>query len=167
MFGKKETSTSFSAGSTTLISKNTEVVGDIKFSGNLMVEGSVNGNIYSVDGADAHARVLDNGIVEGEIRVPTIVINGTVNGDVYSEKHIELASKAVVNGNVHYELIEMVKGAQVNGNLVFSGKKSTKTSVEAISSNRDKELADNNRRNNEVGHNVGIKELTPSAVNKV
>jgi cytoskeletal protein CcmA (bactofilin family) len=26
----------------------------------------------------------------------------------------------VVEGNVHYQLIEMVKGSQVNGNLVYS-----------------------------------------------
>lgn len=119
MFGKKETSTSFSAGSTTLISKSTEVIGDISFSGNLMIEGKVKGNIYAVEGTDAHARILDSGVVEGEICVPTVVINGTVNGDVHSSKHIELAAKAVVNGNVHYELIEMIKGAQVNGNLVY------------------------------------------------
>ncbi|MBX2807589.1 MAG: polymer-forming cytoskeletal protein [Cellvibrionaceae bacterium] len=126
MFGKRETATSFSAGSTTLVSKNTQVVGDILFSGNLMIEGKVTGNIYAAEGSDAQARVLDNGLVEGEIRVPTIVINGTVTGDVYSNKHIELAAKAVVDGNVHYSLIEMVKGSQVNGNLVFEGKSETK-----------------------------------------
>jgi cytoskeletal protein CcmA (bactofilin family) len=119
MFGKKETATSFSAGSTTLVSKNTEIVGDVKFSGNLMIEGIVKGNVYATESSDAHAQVMEKGIVEGEIRVPTLVINGTVNGDVYSDKHIELAAKAVVNGNVHYSLIEMVKGAQVNGNLVY------------------------------------------------
>ena len=129
MFGKKETATSFSAGSTTLVSKSTEMIGDISFSGNVMIEGSVKGNVCSKDGADAHARVLEKGVVEGEIRVPTLVINGTVNGDVYCDKHIELAAKAVVNGNVHYSLIEMVKGAQVNGNLVYSPKMPAKAST--------------------------------------
>ena len=124
MFGKKETSASLSAGSTTLVSKNTEIVGDINFSGNLMIEGKVTGNIYVSSGSDAHARVLEKGIVEGEIRVPSIVINGTVNGNVYSDKHVELAAKAVVNGNVHYNLIEMVRGAKVNGNLVYSAESS-------------------------------------------
>jgi cytoskeletal protein CcmA (bactofilin family) len=124
MFGKKETSASLSAGSTTLVSKNTEIVGDINFSGNLMIEGKVTGNVYVSSGSDAHARVLEKGIVEGEIRVPSIVINGTVNGNVYSDKHVELAAKAVVNGNVHYNLIEMVRGAKVNGNLVYSAESS-------------------------------------------
>lgn len=124
MFSKKETSAALSAGSTTLVSKNTEIVGDINFSGNLMIEGKVTGNIYVSSGSDAHARVLEKGIVEGEIRAPSIVINGTVNGNVYSDKHVELASKAIVNGNLHYNLIEMVKGAQVNGNLVYSAESS-------------------------------------------
>jgi len=158
MFGKKETSTSFSAGSTTLVSKNTEIVGDINFSGNLMIEGAVKGNIYSVDGADAHARILDSGVVQGEIRVPTIVINGTINGDVYSSKHVELAAKAVVNGNVHYELIEMVKGAQVNGNLVYSAKAGAKKTVGSLSSKQDP--VDSSRVK------ADIKNITTSVVNK-
>jgi len=119
MFGKKSTTPSFSAGATTLISTSAEVVGDIKFTGNLMIEGVVRGNVYAEDGADAQTRVLENGLVEGEISVPTLVINGRVQGDVYSSKHIELAAKAVVDGNVHYTSIEMIKGAQVNGNLLY------------------------------------------------
>lgn len=117
MFGKKDSDTSSS--STTLVSKNTEIVGDIHFTGSLMIEGTVKGNVYTTEAGDAHAHILDTGVVEGEIRVPSIAINGTVSGDVYSSKHIELATKAVVNGNVHYESIEMVKGAQVNGNLLY------------------------------------------------
>jgi cytoskeletal protein CcmA (bactofilin family) len=127
MFGKKETSASLSAGSTTLVSKNTEIVGDINFSGNLMIEGKVTGNIYVSSGSDAHARVLEKGIVEGEIRVPSIVINGTVNGNVYSDKHVELAAKAVVNGNVHYNLI---------GNLVYSAESSS-ARLAKVSNNAD------------------------------
>ena len=89
-----------------------------------MIEGKVTGNIYVSSGSDAHARVLEKGTVEGEIRAPSIVINGTVNGNVYSDKHVELAAKAIVNGNLHYNLIEMVKGAQINGNLVYSAESS-------------------------------------------
>ena len=34
---------------------------------------------------------------------------------------VELAANAVVTGTVHYNLIEMVMGAQVNGSLVHGG----------------------------------------------
>jgi cytoskeletal protein CcmA (bactofilin family) len=141
MFGKKETSASFSAGSTTLVSKNTQIVGDINFSGNLMIEGKITGNICVSSGSDAHARVLEKGVVEGEIRVPSIVINGTVNGDVYSDKHVELAAKAIVNGNVHYSLIEMVKGAQVNGNLVYSAQPSSAKPAASTNAGQSEKVA--------------------------
>ena len=39
-------------------------------------------------------------------------------GDVRSANHLELAAKAVVIGNVYYNLIEMVMGSEVNGNLM-------------------------------------------------
>ena len=123
MFSKKETKASFSQGSTTLVARNTEIFGDLKFSGNLIIEGKITGNIYAAEGIDAQVRVLEKGIVEGEIRAPVLIINGTVNGDVFSDKHIELASKAVVNGNVNYTSLEMIKGAQGNSSLVFSGAK--------------------------------------------
>lgn len=103
----------------TLISKGTSIVGDVHFAGDLQIEGKVKGNIIVEGGADAKLVVADKGVVEGEIRVPMVVINGKVIGNVYSSKHLELASKAVVEGNVHYQLIEMVKGAQVNGSLVY------------------------------------------------
>ncbi|MDO6748254.1 bactofilin family protein [Gilvimarinus sp. 1_MG-2023] len=107
------------SNSHTLISKGTSIVGDIHFSGDLQVEGTVKGNIIVEGGADAKLVVAAKGTVEGEIRVPMVVINGKVIGNVYSGKHVELAAKAVVEGNVHYQLIEMVKGAQVNGALVY------------------------------------------------
>ena len=109
----------FASGSTTLVSQSTEIVGDIHFTGNLEIEGRVRGNIVAAEGVDARVRIMEKGAVEGEIVAPSIVINGRVSGNVHSSKHIELAEKAVVEGNVHYSLIEMVKGAQVNGNLVY------------------------------------------------
>ena len=41
-----------------------------------------------------------------------------MQGDVRSSSHIELAAKAVVLGSVYYNLIEMVMGSEVNGNLM-------------------------------------------------
>lgn len=127
MWGKKN-AMAFS-NNHTLISRGTKVVGDLHFSGDLQVEGKVCGNIIAESGNDAKLVVAEKGLVEGEIRVPMVIVNGTVNGNVYSTKHVELASKGVVEGNVHYQLIEMVKGAQVNGSLVYSG---TGSSVKKI-----------------------------------
>lgn len=116
MLGSKKSSFSVS-GATTLISRDTVVVGDVHFAGNLDIEGLVQGNIIGKEGKDALVRVVDKGRVEGEIRAPAVLINGTVKGDVHSSLHLELASKGCVEGNVFYTLLEMAAGSEVNGSL--------------------------------------------------
>jgi len=107
----------FSENVTTLISKSTEINGDLHFSGTLEVEGKIRGNIYADPEVPAEVRIRESGLVQGEIKAPSIIINGLVEGDVYSSEHIELAAKARVIGNVYYHLIEMVMGSEVNGSL--------------------------------------------------
>jgi len=116
MLGGKKTSFSVSGG-TTLISRETVVVGDLHFSGNLDIEGLVQGNIIARDGKDALVRVVDKGCVEGEIRSPCVLVNGEVKGDVHSSQHLELAARGRVQGNVFYTLLEMAAGSEVNGGL--------------------------------------------------
>jgi cytoskeletal protein CcmA (bactofilin family) len=121
MLRKKEkhvTMASTGSNHTTLIARQTEVTGDLHFRGNLVIEGKVKGNVSAHSDSDARLQIVEGGVIEGEIRVPQVVINGNVSGDVFAARHLELASKAMVEGNVHYKLIEMMKGAQVNGALV-------------------------------------------------
>jgi cytoskeletal protein CcmA (bactofilin family) len=60
----------------------------------------------------------EQGSIEGEIRVPYIVINGQVVGDIYASESVELAQHARITGNVYYNRIEVAMGAEVNGSLV-------------------------------------------------
>jgi cytoskeletal protein CcmA (bactofilin family) len=116
MWGSKKTASV--SGGTTLISHETVVIGDVHFGGNLDVEGLVQGNIIAQFGKDALLRVVGKGRVEGDIRVPRVIINGAVQGNVYSTKHLELASKSRVEGSVYYTLVEMAAGSEVNGSLI-------------------------------------------------
>lgn len=127
MWGKGQDMAFQGGATTTLISKESEIIGDIKFSGDLEIQGLVRGNLIAKEGNKATVRVVDGGCVEGEIHAPHVIINGSVKGNIHSSEHIELAAKAVINGNVHYQLIEMVKGAQINGNLVYGAEASTVT----------------------------------------
>ena len=117
MLGGKKSGIVTSSGSTTLISRDTCVVGDIHFSGNLDIEGTVKGNIVAEPDKDALLRVVEEGRVEGDIMAPSVVINGSIKGDVVSTQHLELAAKARVEGNVQYALVEMAIGSEVNGSL--------------------------------------------------
>jgi cytoskeletal protein CcmA (bactofilin family) len=104
----------------TLISSQAQIKGDIHFSGGLHIDGKVFGSIVAEPDSGAVVRISDQGLIEGLVRAPHVIINGSVNGDVFSSEHVELAANAVVNGTVHYKLIEMVMGAQVNGSLVHN-----------------------------------------------
>jgi len=102
-----------------LIGQNTEIHGDVIFSGGLHVDGKVKGNVVAAGSEqDSVLTLSERGTIEGEVKVPNVVINGTVIGDVHALTHVELAAQARVHGNVYYSLIEMAMGAEVNGNLV-------------------------------------------------
>ncbi|MGB1272333.1 MAG: bactofilin family protein, partial [Endozoicomonas sp.] len=100
--------------STTLISSDTCVTGSISFTGAVHVEGRVNGDISADQGL---LTIAHSGSVEGDIRAQRVVIDGHVRGNVVAEEHLELASSAVITGNVYYNVIEMTRGSQVNGSL--------------------------------------------------
>ncbi|MBX2857922.1 MAG: polymer-forming cytoskeletal protein [Cellvibrionaceae bacterium] len=118
MLGSKKKEGVFAAGGHTLFDRALEIEGNIKFGGVLDIQGKVTGSICAEDDADATIRIQEHGEVFGEVSAPEVIINGKVHGDVFSSKLLQLASQAVVNGNVNYKVIEMVKGAEVNGNLV-------------------------------------------------
>lgn len=102
----------------TVIGQQTYLEGDVRFSGGLHVDGTVKGNIIAEREADAVLTISEQGSIEGDVRVPNLVLNGTVVGDVYVGERLELASHAKVTGNVFYNLLEMAMGAEVNGSLV-------------------------------------------------
>ena len=104
----------------TLIGENTEVTADIKFAGGLHIDGVVKGNISADADTSSVLSLSDQGMIEGEIRVPYNVIDGTVIGNVYSSEHIELESKSRITGDVYYNLLEISSGAQISGRLVHT-----------------------------------------------
>ena len=106
------------AKNVTLITAKAEIQGDIRISDALQIEGAVKGNILADPDSNAEVTIGMKGLVEGEIRAPHIVINGEVKGDVYSAEHITLNKNALVTGDVHYVMMEMVMGAKVNGKLL-------------------------------------------------
>ena len=67
-----------------LIGRQTEISGNMRFSGGLHVDGVVKGNVYADDDSGAVLTVSEFGTVEGEVRVPNVVLNGSVIGDVHA-----------------------------------------------------------------------------------
>ncbi|MFW5451497.1 MAG: polymer-forming cytoskeletal protein [Methylophagaceae bacterium] len=110
----------------TLIGQYTHIKGDVSFSGGLRVDGSIAGNISAAGDNDSVLTLSEQGSIEGEIKVPHLIINGSISGNVYATEHVELAPQAKVQGNVYYHLLEMAMGAEVNGQLIRMTEKDDK-----------------------------------------
>ncbi len=115
MWGKKK---SKSTKIETLVGTAMEIQGDLIFSGGLHVDGKIVGNVIAEEDSNSMLVLSDQGQIEGEVRVPYVVLNGQVIGDVYASERVELSRHGQVKGNVYYNLLEMAMGAEVNGNLV-------------------------------------------------
>ncbi len=101
----------------TVIGHGTEIRGDLSFSGGLHLDGVIKGNLMAAQDDAATLTVSEDGSIEGDVRVPNVILNGVVVGDVYARGRVELASKARVTGTVYYNLLEMAMGAEINGQL--------------------------------------------------
>jgi cytoskeletal protein CcmA (bactofilin family) len=137
MFGKGKKVKKANARVDTIIGQQTQVEGDLHFTGGLHIDGRIKGNVIAENGSGSVLTVSENGSIEGDVTVPNVILNGSVAGDVHSEERIELAAKARVTGNVYYNLIEMTGGAAVNGNLVLQ----TESSASIVSFEREQPLA--------------------------
>ena len=102
----------------TLIGRQTEILGDVRFSGGMHVDGKIKGKVDTSGDKTSSLSVSETGAIEGDVRVPNIVLNGQVIGDVHAQGKITLAAKARMVGNVYYRILEMEGGAAVNGQLV-------------------------------------------------
>lgn len=119
MFGKKKKQSNevMRAQIQTLIGGNTIVEGILRFTGGLHVVGQVNGTVES-DDSESLLIVNEGALVKGDVKVGHLIVNGQIDGNVYVTGKVELFDRACINGDVHYSLLELPAGAEVNGNLI-------------------------------------------------
>lgn len=118
MFGNRKNQKIKASRISTIIGQGTEIHGNIAFAGGLHVDGVIKGNVNGELGEDSILSLSELGVIEGEVRVPMLILNGCVLGNVFASGRVELAPKSKVTGDVTYNLIEMAVGAEVNGKLV-------------------------------------------------
>ena len=104
-------------GSATLIEVGTLIKGEIIFDNELFVMGEVEGDL-NADSDVAKLIVAKTGKVEGEIRVPSVVVNGTIVGNVRASENLEITGTARIFGDLHYSTIEIQGGSLITGRLV-------------------------------------------------
>lgn len=122
----------------TLIGRQTEITGDVSFSGGLHVDGRIKGNISATAEKASTLSISEAGVVEGNVKVANVVINGRVVGEVRASERITLGAKARVIGDVRYRVLQMEAGALVNGQLVYEGSESVSALTHVKGANEQK-----------------------------
>jgi len=108
----------------TLIGADSNIYGDISFSGGLRIDGAIRGNVTEPIANPSTLILSEHGTIDGAVSASKVIINGKVIGSVKASQFIELQAKAHVTGDVYYKSIEMHTGAVIEGKLVFLGSQS-------------------------------------------
>jgi cytoskeletal protein CcmA (bactofilin family) len=103
----------------TLVGADTQINGDVHFSGGLRVDGAIRGDVSEPNASPSTLILSENGSIEGAVTASKIVINGKVTGTVKAGQFIEMQSKARIIGDLHYKSLEMHTGAVIEGKLVY------------------------------------------------
>ncbi|MDN5874330.1 MAG: polymer-forming cytoskeletal protein [Sinobacteraceae bacterium] len=105
----------------TLVGRQTEICGDLHFTGGLHLDGNIHGQVFTED-ADGVLSVSETGMVEGDVQVAHIMLKGRIRGEVRVTEKAILGATARIDGNVHYCDIEISSGAIVNGQMIYAGR---------------------------------------------
>lgn len=101
----------------TLIGEGTVIVGELRFSEGLRIDGEVQGDVVATGDNHSILVISEKARVIGHVKAGHVIINGRVEGPVESNELLELQPKASIEGDVRYESLEMHQGATINGEL--------------------------------------------------
>ena len=96
----------------TVISKGVKIEGKLSCSGNIRLDGEVQGDISS----EGVVIIGENGKVNGQINADSITIGGRVAGTVRAKDKVVLEAKANLKGDIVTKILSVDAGAVFNGN---------------------------------------------------
>lgn len=105
------TNTPTKSSSTSIITKNSTIKGDLNSDENLRLDGRVIGEI------DCKQRLVIGieGQLEGSIQTESADISGTIHGDITVFGHLNIQSSAKIFGNIQAKYIQVGEGAVMEG----------------------------------------------------
>ena len=95
----------------TIISNGVKIEGKMTSSGNIRVDGEVQGDILS----QSNVTVGENGKVNGQISAASITIGGNVSGTVRAKEKLMLEAKSNLNGDLYTKILVVEPGARFEG----------------------------------------------------
>jgi cytoskeletal protein CcmA (bactofilin family) len=96
-----------------IIARESRVVGELRGSQGVRVEGGVSGIVA----IEAPLEVAEKATVEAEVHASIVRVAGTVVGNITASKLVELLSGAVVKGDITTPALHVVEGAKLEGKV--------------------------------------------------
>ena len=98
-------------GTTSLLSKEVKIEGDIQGNENLQIEGKLKGSIKIT--GDIY--VGSTGVVEANVEADNVVIQGMIKGDVTARKQLQIQASGKLMGDCTSQTIDIKEGALFEG----------------------------------------------------
>lgn len=98
-------------GSTSMLSKEVKLEGEIQGSENLQVEGRFKGTIKLA--GDLY--IGPTGVVDADIEADNVVVHGQINGNVLARKQLQIHSSGKLVGDCTAQSIDIKEGALFEG----------------------------------------------------
>jgi cytoskeletal protein CcmA (bactofilin family) len=94
-----------------VISSEVEIVGTVKTSGSIRIEGRVEGEIIS----EGDVTLGKSGSVKGNLLVNSVTVSGTIQGNIQAKDRIELKSTARLLGDIKAKRLAVEDGVTFVG----------------------------------------------------
>jgi len=95
-----------------ILSSDVEIVGTLKFSNDLIIDGRIEGEVVS----DGSLTVGENAHVKGDIRTQSVVVFGKVDGNITVKELCDLKANAEIVGDIRAGSLSIEGGATFVGN---------------------------------------------------
>src|SRR6185295_14591395 len=94
-----------------VLNSDVEIKGNLKFSGELTLEGKLEGEVQT----DGLLNLGDSAVVNGNINAQSVVVRGKINGNIYAKEKIEIKAKAELFGDIRATKLVVEEGVTFVG----------------------------------------------------
>jgi cytoskeletal protein CcmA (bactofilin family) len=108
-----------------VLNSDVEIKGNLKFSGELTLEGKLEGEVQT----DGLLNLGDSAIVNGNINAQSVIVRGKVNGNIYAKEKIEIKAKAELFGDIRATKLVVEEGVTFVGKTEVNPNKVTPTAA--------------------------------------
>ena len=110
----------------TIIGPSVKVKGNFHGTGNIIIEGTVEGSVKT----DKYLLVGEKAEITASVEAGEAKIAGVITGNINIKGYLDVAATAEITGDINAHEISIEKGGVVNGRLTIGGVEKSKKATE-------------------------------------